>query len=698
MAQQLRFSALTLFLILLGVILIGFLLHRTWESFMDNSEGFSANYGTVTEIASVELNGKYSTDNSTTAKLVSNLFFDPTNKALINVSGDNLYIKRKDGTDISYNTTLSTNKVTDLSLGEIIATTATDLSYIRVPGTSLSALTVGAAKTYFSGLADTKYIYMDIALPTTGSSVTGASDDAVIGTNSVRTFFSNIAVSPSLLATKADLYPTLSVNTNSFRKFNRTIATSGMAVSGATTTTNPVAFGWKSPTGLGVISVPLFLSDNKTPTNTTFIHIMDMNSKKHVAAYYFQGSAVEKYSFASDANIVGSGKTVGTDTASTTTPVFSGNIASLTYDFSGTNIQVSARHDISQNLVYIGSRVGDNMFRAYIKIDSSMNPVVVKSETGYETGSTTGSSNYGDNTSTDLTNWTSSDSDSGSGSSSDTFTEITKALNLIKTMQSIFGSQDSNYLLKTEVVPPVCPTCPSCSSSSGVCTNCGGNGGCGTQTTDTSGNNTSVKSIVNNGVGGVTDIGRDAIAGTAYLGKSAIQGISDVASGTGNFLKDSGSGIGQFAKDSGSGIGQFAKDSASGVYGATKDIGSGAYGATKDIVGGGVGIGRDIVGGGVGIGRDIVGGVGGMFNGGPNGQGGYQNSYGGPQYNNTGQGGYGGPQYNNTGQGYNQGGYLQPKPSTTPGQDPYSYYGTLPPREGGSNYIPITANFSSFGK
>lgn len=681
MAQHFRFSALTIFLILLGVILIGFLMHRTWESFVNNREGFSADFKTDAGIKSVDLYGKYSTDNSMTAKLADKLYFDPGNKAFINISGDMLYIKRKDGTDLSYNTaTTAPNVVTDLDTGEIIASTPTDLSYVSVLGSSLTALTVGAAKTYFGALADTKYIYMDISL---GSTTTGVSDSTVIGSSSVRTFFSNVASSPPQIASSSALYPSLSTNTNaSFRKYKRTLATRGLEVASATTTASSVAYGWRSPTGLGVISIPLFLnsglttSSGATPTNTNFIHVMDMNSKKHLAAYYFQGSTVEKYSFA-DVNIVPTGKTVGPDTTPTTStmPAFIGNIAGMTYDFSNTYMQVSARHDSSLNLVYIANRVGDNMFRAYIKIDTSLNPVVMKSETGYEQGSTTDSASTS-NTTTDVTGWSNT---STSTNANDPLTEITRAMNLITSLQSVFGSNNSNYLLKTEVVPPVCPTCPSCSSSSGVCTSCGGNGGCGTQTTDASGN--SSKSLVS------------TTSTTKDLGKSALDGVAGVASGTGNFLKDSGSGIGQFTKDSASGVFGAVKDSASGVYGATKEIGSGLYGTTKEIGSSAFGASKEIVGGGLGIGRDIASGVSGMFRG-DEGRGGYQNSFGGPQYGQgPGQG-----QGQMQGQGYNQGGYLQPRPGLTPGQDPYSYYGTVPPREGGSSYIPITANFSSFGK
>ena len=47
------------------------------------------------------------------------------------------------------------------------------------------------------------------------------------------------------------------------------------------------------------------------------------------------------------------------------------------------------------------------------------------------------------------------------------------------------GSENSaskysdDYILKTQIVPPVCPSCPSCTGN-GSCTNCGGQGGCGT--------------------------------------------------------------------------------------------------------------------------------------------------------------------------------------------------------------------------
>ena len=43
-----------------------------------------------------------------------------------------------------------------------------------------------------------------------------------------------------------------------------------------------------------------------------------------------------------------------------------------------------------------------------------------------------------------------------------------------------------DYVLKTEVVPPVCPRCPNCPET-GICSSCGGNGGCGTVGASTTG-------------------------------------------------------------------------------------------------------------------------------------------------------------------------------------------------------------------
>ena len=200
-----------------------------------------------------------------------------------------------------------------------------------------------------------------------------------------------------------------------------------------------------------------------------------------------------------------------------------------------------------------------------------------------------------------------------------------------------------DYILKTQIVPPVCPSCPSCPSCSsgttgGVCENCGGNGGSGTLTTN---GNTMVadtskdKNILRSAVGGAVGLGKDAVGGAVDLTKQTVGGAV---------------GLG--------------KDAVGGAVGLTKDTVGGAVGLAKDTVGGAVGLVKDTVGGAVGLAKDVLT---------PN-----------PMYI--------GQTNNNYGTQYGQ-----PRYGTqTTNADIYSYYGALPSRS--SNFMPITADFSSFGK
>ena len=77
--------------------------------------------------------------------------------------------------------------------------------------------------------------------------------------------------------------------------------------------------------------------------------------------------------------------------------------------------------------------------------------------------------------------------DYGSG-----ITENTETVDYDAGNMSNRNSQDNDdefnlndYILKTQIVPPVCPaapSCPSCTADCGSCSNCGGNGGSGTLT------------------------------------------------------------------------------------------------------------------------------------------------------------------------------------------------------------------------
>ena len=217
-----------------------------------------------------------------------------------------------------------------------------------------------------------------------------------------------------------------------------------------------------------------------------------------------------------------------------------------------------------------------------------------------------------------------------------------------------------DYIMKTQIVPPVCPSCPSCPScQGGACTNCGGNGGSGTQTM--SGN-----SMVSSD-GSYLDY-------AAKTGKGMIGAAQDKATGVITGTEDNIGKLVTGTRDQANLMGGSAVNIA-------KDTVSGTVNLGKDIVGGTLGVGREIIGGTVGLGKDIVGGIAGLGqNQGGQGQGmdraGYSNSYGGP--------GVGGPNA------------LLPQNNASV-VDRSNLYGAMP-NKGRSDYMPINSDFSKFGR
>jgi hypothetical protein len=230
------------------------------------------------------------------------------------------------------------------------------------------------------------------------------------------------------------------------------------------------------------------------------------------------------------------------------------------------------------------------------------------------------------------------------------------------------GIQDPNshnykysddYMLKTQIVPPVCPSCPSCPSvSTGTCTNCGGNGGSGTQGSGSqnlvAGQTNTPGQPISNTVTAVTGTVNNTVDTTGnllYAGASGTTNFAkDTASGVGNFAKDTASGVGNLAKDTASGIGNFAKDTASGVGNLAKDTASGIGNFAKDT----------------GSGISNLGNNNRNFNDNDLNRLGYQNASGGPVVSQS---------------------------SVT---DPYSYFGAIPAKP--ANFIPVTTDFSKFGR
>ena len=222
-----------------------------------------------------------------------------------------------------------------------------------------------------------------------------------------------------------------------------------------------------------------------------------------------------------------------------------------------------------------------------------------------------------------------------------------------------------DYMLKTQMVPPVCPSCPACPKQ-GCCTNCGGNGGAGA--VDENG-----KSV---------DKERKNTDSTGRPLGDAYSKTLDTGS---DLLKSGGSGAVGLTKDT-LGLG---KDAVTGAAGMATDTVTGAVGLGKETVSGTVGLGKDVVGGTIGLGKDAISGTADFISGlgsGPT---------------NVSQGSQGGMNAGGYGQTpvsqYGQMGVPGTGNVTAPTSDPYTYNGQLQ-RRPPSNFLPRTADFSAFAK
>lgn len=126
------------------------------------------------------------------------------------------------------------------------------------------------------------------------------------------------------------------------------------------------------------------------------------------------------------------------------------------------------------------------------------------------------------------------------------------------------GIFSEDYIEKTQVIPPVCPACPACPSVQGVCNNCGGQGGSGTQQTQTSQKSN----------GGIVPTTGRTIDNT--VNKSADL-LKSTGSGTADLLRDTGSGTADLLRDTASGTTGLLRDTASGTAGLLREAGQGTY-------------------------------------------------------------------------------------------------------------------------
>lgn len=142
------------------------------------------------------------------------------------------------------------------------------------------------------------------------------------------------------------------------------------------------------------------------------------------------------------------------------------------------------------------------------------------------------------------------------------------------------SSQDitsEDYILKTQIVPPVCPTCPTCPKEV-TCTNCGGQGGSGTMGTDGKSlvkdekkvkSDTPIKNAATGVVGGVGEVAGKTVGGAGEVAGKTVGVVGDVAGKTidtaDSLIRDTAGTAGGLVKDTASGIAGLFKMSPTGV-------------------------------------------------------------------------------------------------------------------------------------
>jgi outer membrane biosynthesis protein TonB len=415
-------------------------------------------------------------------------------------------------------------------------------------------------------------------------------------------------------------------------------------------------------------------------SNSVFLHVMNLRTNKHRSTLYFKNTEMHHYNYTGE-NIYPTGASPfsrqyeGFETVDAVD-----HNRDDQYNITHGSMSLTTSFNTGSQQIYVSAKKDMDVFRAYMKEENG--DVVIVS---IETQDKNSSASCGANQNKPIATPNSSDNN---------LQRFSDTLEMIQQLNNKLNNKDSNYILKTEVVPPVCPACPSCPNS-GICSDCGGNGGSGTK-----GNN---GSLIRDAGSGATNLIRDAGSGATDLIRDTGSGVNslvrDTASGTkqsladiGSFAKDTVGDIGSFAKDTVGGIGSFAKDTVGGIADYSQDVAGGLYGVSKDVVGGTVGLGKDVVGGTVGLGKDVVGGTVGL---GKDVVGGIGNALTTPRYN--------GPQtygYSNSYGGPNIRNGMPPQVGRAygPGYDQYSYFGALEPRYHSQQYIPRTADFSSFGK
>jgi len=267
--------------------------------------------------------------------------------------------------------------------------------------------------------------------------------------------------------------------------------------------------------------------------------------------------------------------------------------------------------------------------------------------------------------------------------------------------QSFFSD---DYFLKTEVVPPVCPKCPNCpESGTGTCTSCGGNGGSGTNINSCSSVSLQLTPITTNtykdNLGNVYIASTDTSGNTRYIlqGTGTSTTAANNAGTSAASLDNNISGVANNVINTAGGVvgtaGNLAYSAGSGGVNLLKDTGSGAVNLLKDTGSGAVNLLKDTGSGAINLLKDAGSGIAHL------GSGSLQMQQG-SQYNSTtGAGAGAGAGVGGGGGGASLASVSDKTFGKMSGQTPvdnYSYYGALQSK--GGNFMPVTADFSSFRK
>lgn len=208
-----------------------------------------------------------------------------------------------------------------------------------------------------------------------------------------------------------------------------------------------------------------------------------------------------------------------------------------------------------------------------------------------------------------------------------------------------------DYMLKTQIVPPVCPSCPAANCPASAIVSGSGSG-------SVSGSASAIAPI------------SDAVKMTGSVAEKTVDTAGDILKSFGSGATSVGLGTVDLAKGTVSGTVDLAKGAASGTVGLARDVVGGTIGLAKDTASGTVGLAKDAIGGTVGLAKDAVSGTVGLARG----------KYSTDRGSSNGGSSSGGSSYSSVGT-----------------MDPYTYNGQLKNKPS-ADFMPVTANFSAFSK